>query len=54
VVEELVEAARTEWFFASADAAYQRLRSETRRLGPPSSTTGACWESTLGDGLGDA
>jgi len=53
VVEELVEAARTEQFFASADAAYRRLRSDPDGWDGELSDRGA-WESTVGDGLGDA
>jgi len=53
VVEELVEAARTEQFFAAADAAYRRLRSDPGGWAAELDDRGA-WESTLGDGLGDA
>lgn len=53
VVEELVEAARNEQFFAAADAAYRRLRSDSDGWGAELDDRGA-WESTLGDGLGDA
>ena len=53
VVEELVEAARTEQFFAEADAAYRRLRSDPEGWVAELDDRGA-WESTLGDGLGDA
>jgi hypothetical protein len=53
VVEDLVEAARTEHFFAEADAAYQRLRGDpdgwAAELGGR-----VAWESTLADGLDDA
>jgi predicted DNA-binding protein len=53
VVEDLVEAARTEQFFAAADAAYRRLRSNPACWAAEIDDRGA-WESTLGDGLGDA
>ena len=53
VVEELVEAARTEQFFAEADAAYRRLRSDPEGWVAELDDRGA-WESTLADGLGDA
>ena len=53
VVEELVEAARTEQFFAAADAAYRRLRSDPEGWSAELDDRGA-WESILGDGLGDA
>jgi len=53
VVEELVEAARTEQFFAAADAAYRRLRSDPDGWALELDDRGT-WESTLGDGLGDA
>jgi predicted DNA-binding protein len=53
VVEELVEAARKEQFFATADAAYRRLRGDPDGWVAELSDRGA-WESTLGDGLGDA
>ena len=53
VVEELVEAARTEQFFASADAAYRRLRSDSDGWAGELSDR-STWESTLDDGLGDA
>ncbi len=53
VVEELVDAAQDEQFFASADAAYQRLREDPdawrAELGER-----AAWEPTVADGLGDA
>ena len=52
VVEELVEAARTERFFAAADVAYQRLRGEPEGWAAELDDRGA-WKSTLGDGLGD-
>ncbi len=52
VVEELVEAARTERFFAAAEAAYQHLRSDpdawVAELGER-----ATWEATAADGLRD-
>jgi len=52
VVEELVEAARTERFFAAADAAYRQLR------GDPDAWAGElnerdAWAATGADGLGD-
>ena len=53
VVEELVEAARQEQFFAAADAAYRRLRSDPEGWAAELDDRGS-WESTLGDGLGDA
>jgi predicted DNA-binding protein len=53
VVEELVEAARKEQFFAAADAAYRRLHNDPDGWAAELSARGA-WESTLGDGLGDA
>jgi hypothetical protein len=53
VVEGLVEAARTEQFFATADAAYRRLRSDPDGWAVELNDRSA-WESTLGDGLGDA
>ena len=53
VVEGLVEAARTEQFFAEADAAYRRLRGDPDGWAADLDDRGA-WESTLGDGLGDA
>ena len=53
VVEELVEAARTERFFAAADAAYQHLRSDPHALAGELSERHA-WEATVADGLGEA
>ena len=53
VVEELVEAARTEQFFAAADAAYLRLRSDPEAWAAELGDRDV-WESSLGDGLGDA
>lgn len=53
VVEQLVEAARKEQFFAAADAAYRRLRSDPGGWAAELDDRGS-WESTLGDGLGDA
>ena len=53
VVEELVEAARTEQFFTAADAAYRRLRSEPEGWSAELDDRDT-WESSLGDGLGDA
>jgi hypothetical protein len=53
VVEGLVEAARTEQFFAEADAAYRRLRGDPDGWAADLDDRGA-WESTLCDGLGDA
>jgi len=52
VVEELVEAARTERFFAAADAAYQQLRAD------PDAWAGElgerhAWEVTVADGAHD-
>ena len=52
VVEELVEAARTEQFFTAADAAYRRLRSDPEAWAAELGDRDV-WESTLGDGLGD-
>jgi len=52
VVEELVEAARTEQFFAAADAAYRRLSADPAFWTAELDDRGV-WESTLGDGLGD-
>jgi hypothetical protein len=52
VVEELVEAARTEQFFTAADAAYRRLRADPAFWTAELDDRGV-WESTLGDGLGD-
>ena len=48
VVEGLVEAARTEQFFAEADAAYRRLRGDPDGWAADLDDRGA-WESTLGD-----
>jgi len=53
VVEELVETARTERFFAAADAAYRHLRSEPDAWAAELSER-ATWETTVADGLGDA
>jgi hypothetical protein len=53
VVEGLVEAARTEQFFAAADASYRRLRGEPEGWAAELDDRDA-WESTLGDGLGEA
>ena len=53
VVEELVDAARTDQFFADADAAYRRLPSDPEGWAAELDDRGA-WESTLADGLRDA
>jgi hypothetical protein len=53
VVEELVDAARTDQFFAEADAAYTRLRGRSDGWAAELNDR-AAWESTLADGLGDA
>jgi hypothetical protein len=53
VVEELVEAARTEQFFAAAEAAYRRLRSDPDSWAAELGERGM-WDATVGDGLGDA
>ena len=53
VVEGLVDAARTEQFFAAADAAYRRVRSDPEGWAAELDDR-AAWESTLGDGLGEA
>ena len=53
VVEELVEAARTERFFMAADAAYQHLRSDPHAWTAEISERDV-WDATVADGLGDA
>lgn len=50
VVEELVEAARAERFFATADVAYRRLR-EDPAVWREELDERSAWEQTLGDGL---
>lgn len=52
VVEELVEAARIERFFAAADVAYEHLRSDPHAWAGEISERDA-WETTVADGLGD-
>ena len=53
VVEDLVDAAQAEQFFASADAAYRRLREDPSTWHAELEDREA-WESTVADGLGDA
>ena len=52
VVEDLVDAAQAEQFFASADAAYRRLREDPGTWHAELEDREA-WESTVADGLGD-
>ncbi len=53
VVEDLVDAARSEQFFAAADAAYRRLREDPGAWGAEADER-AAWDATLDDGLEDA
>ncbi len=53
VVEDLIERARVERFFAEADTAYQRLRDDSPAWDAEQDDR-AAWDATLGDGLKDA
>lgn len=52
VVEELVEAAQAEQFFASAEEAYRRLHDDPIAWREERAER-ATWEATLRDGLAD-